>query len=1425
MKVSFLIHYLTAESCCHTRVLPQGAMNLTKLLILVFILIWRIHCSVESFQTGHDKSFEEDKPSNYDEVCSSTDFHQEYNYVIRIDPTTKSNGDGNCNPKELNTEMDCPDINTAFKFHRNSTAYVFATGSDITHYLKEDSNATFFTEVSDIAFIGNSTTDSAQIECSSGAGLGFWNTDRIRIQNIEFSYCGVLRVSTSRNFSITEFSLIPFKIGLFFYNCTDISFCQVTVQHGPSSLGVCMYDVDGTVNVYDSNFTNNTFRNSTINDDGGGGFIVEFSYCVPSHHNMCNATNHQMSHNKNSKYTFYRSNFYHNEVKATQTSRIIPSTMNHNGLGQGGGLALYFKSNASNNSIQVIDCQFKNNKAMLGGGLYILFGDTSMGNQVEVERTVFEENSCDLKTKFGTGGGMRITSLLDLDQGPLLDKSSKRNSVTLTGSHFVRNRALQGGALSYSLTHQIRLSIEQTTLVRIIGSTFQGNVALLGAAVHLEMRHIFSTGLVSPVLIENCTIEQNSIDYVPEAPRFEAGMGVIYAFRASLNFTKASLFTDNHGSAVAIVGTHADFCDSDMSFVNNRGDTGGALALLGDSHIIINDNTKMYFAHNLAREGGAIYNYNAAQGTLRSNFACFIRYHDPFFDKQKWKASFTFFNNTSTGLPRNSIFSTSVYPCALNEVDKDMPLSQSLVFCINPHWTFKDSNCTEEIKTLGDKYIFTNKSRITSLPGQGFVLPISVFDDLKRNITNSTGYMPLKIKPVNECAKVARVDSKFSLISENYLVITGQENNTISLELESSGARPYILRLEIDLQKCPPGFYLKSPSNISDEFGTCECYPDSFQNTLNCSTSNYRAQISWNYWIGKDPTGLRDGKLVMGLLPNLYSEQYFKGAAFCLLPNSYDELDEAVCGVINRTGPLCGRCKDGYSTAVNSYDYVCIRCDNTTNLVKNIFLFLIFAYVPCILLIIGIIFFNLKLTSSAVTGFILYAQMISIEIFSVNTKNHSLFNTTNLRKSYLFVYGIFNLDSFADVMDPFCIGRNFNTLDVLCLEYTLAILPIMIILMIYLLTKLKTIKCLCCQRKKSISIRSSINFPILKKGRRRHQSRPLLHALASFILLSFTKFSFITMRSLAMRRLFDENGIILNNARIVLAGHLSFTSREFLLPYGMLAILFMIVFVLLPPLFLLGIPQLIDRLLDKEAFSHFRRMWPTLSIHAFLDAFQGYHKPNRRIFVGLYFGFRLCIIAISVSSADYFIQFITQQVLLTIMIVLVAVFRPYKREVFNFVDTLLFLNLSIINSLSIIIYGLSLYAQGLDEEVFRGLYLTQYCFIWFPLIYMLAYLAFKIIEKAGLYRWITAKMKVGNLSISLNNSASAVNVDKLTEDEDLLSDSDFFRRAEDGNRYRSFIPHHSDNGDKQRGSKAHTNLVGVADHRELSMGSSGIGTY
>ncbi len=105
--------------------------------------------------------------------------------------------------------------------------------------------------------------------------------------------------------------------------------------------------------------------------------------------------------------------------------------------------------------------------------------------------------------------------------------------------------------------------------------------------------------------------------------------------------------------------------------------------------------------------------------------------------------------------------------------------------------------------------------------------------------------------------------------------------------------------------------------------------------------------------------------------------------------------------------------------------------------------------------------------------------------------------------------------------------------------------------------------------------------------------------------------------------------------------------------------------ILIPPLFLLGLTQLVDHLLDKERFKCLRRVWPTLIIHAILDTFQGYYKPKRRIFAGLYFVFRLGIVLIFVYATDYLTKYALQLVLIEVIISLMAIFKPYKREIFN----------------------------------------------------------------------------------------------------------------------------------------------------------------
>ena len=172
---------------------------------------------------------------------------------------------------------------------------------------------------------------------------------------------------------------------------------------------------------------------------------------------------------------------------------------------------------------------------------------------------------------------------------------------------------------------------------------------------------------------------------------------------------------------------------------------------------------------------------------------------------------------------------------------------------------------------------------------------------------------------------------------------------------------------------------------------------------------------------------------------------------------------------MNRTGVICGECKENFSIAINSYHFICTRtpCGDETK------------HYPLFIWCLRIRALHHPFShhhhlqpasspaSSASSGFILFAQMISLDVITINSNS----DITFIDKAYLFVYGIFNINSFADVMHPFCIGKNFTALDVLLMEYTSASYTSSSD--DHFLLQCKRIRFLCCCGKKNLSIQSS----------------------------------------------------------------------------------------------------------------------------------------------------------------------------------------------------------------------------------------------------------------------------------------------------------------------------------------------------------------
>ena len=91
------------------------------------------------------------------------------------------------------------------------------------------------------------------------------------------------------------------------------------------------------------------------------------------------------------------------------------------------------------------------------------------------------------------------------------------------------------------------------------------------------------------------------------------------------------------------------------------------------------------------------------------------------------------------------------------------------------------------------------------------------------------------------------------------------------------------------------------------------------------------------------------------------------------LPNNISELNDYMCGPMNRKGLLCKDCIDGFGPSVTSLGY---KCSNCTDAWYGIPLYLAVELIPITLFYLIILIFKVHLTSAPMTLFIFYNQLI-----------------------------------------------------------------------------------------------------------------------------------------------------------------------------------------------------------------------------------------------------------------------------------------------------------------------------------------------------------------------------------------------------------------------------------------------------------------
>ena len=595
-----------------------------------------------------------------------------------------------------------------------------------------------------------------------------------------------------------------------------------------------------------------------------------------------------------------------------------------------------------------------------------------------------------------------------------------------------------------------------------------------------------------------------------------------------------------------------------------------------------------------------------------------------------------------------------------------------------------------------------------------------------------------------------------------------------------------------DVWECPPG--LTVPANTASN-DTCQCPgPDSYGGQVKCSIVqdgndyNDEVDVRNGIWIGN----ISDSNLTLFVGDCFYyCRANNKGNFYSLQNVSMAELDSYVCGVNHRTGVLCGECVEGYGPAVNTWDFSCVAC-NDSGIARRTVKYFFTTYVPLFFLFLAIIVFKVRLTTG-LHAFVLYAQMIS-SAFDVSAAEGISLNTAfskheiqRLLGAYYFVYGIFNLEFFSYLLKPYCLTQSFNNLDILQLQYGVALFPLIMIIAVFLFLKLNESGFFsrCTRRFQSQTTNTPEGEGRVRSGWRFTDN--LLHAFVAFTLLSYTKFTTSSTFILTLTTLFGEDGKPVEGSRVYLAGQYRIDQKEYFHRYALPATIVLTIFVALPPFLLLGPLQWFNQLVVPRV-SCLQRYWPSVKVNIVLDAFQGCYKPHARFFAGLYFLFRVAVLANYGATPSPLDRYIIQQILATVMVALLAIFQPYQRRLFNYVDTLIFLNMAIINSLNILIF--TSYEINSQTPFPMAAFIVLYILIYLPLVYMIGYILYyfvinyrkKVAQQLNLWYTRCCCQKTRRSSQPLLDAASKDF--QRSKYGSLINDASLFARAKEINTFQ-----------------------------------------
>ena len=1098
----------------------------------------------------------------------------------------------------------------------------------------------------------NSLERKVGIKCVQGSiGISFKLCSNLDFGDFEMSNCSGEHLSTSR--SVPEdprksnFSLV--WTAMYFERCVHISARRINLANNVG-MGAVMYDVGGTVYFENMTFERNIERKYYFPMTGfspasgfipglssGGGLYIDFSFRSlkdPSRERFVS----------NSQWIFNNCNFIQNTAEHNY-SYLSVEDQNYMSFGRGGGISIMVRGNATNNKFFIDGCRFIDNVALWGAGLFLEFHDNALNNTMTVSHSYFQNNSATY-----AGGGIRIGTTLQLP--------STGNTVTIRSSRITRNRAKVGGGFS-----QYRLSDsgKRNEMTQINNCTFDTNFAVIGSAINLIFTHMHC---INSNITGNmgCSFDEECNDMI--------GQGSIYCGQSELSFRGNNELKQNQNSAIVLDTSQASIHDN-LTFLNNSGLDGGAVALYGYSTVRLTRYSQIDFINNTAsKKGGAIYFGGAGPPLapfkstefIMYNYSCFIILGDrdtDDADPDKFPARVNFISNVASPSSGNAIFATSVAGCRRWG---DPKYNNSVL-----RWNISNfSQNMEPAIVTGPVKIETDRSYWKAVPGVYFKPGVILRDEHWNSVF---GTIRVTVKYVTK-GWVRLSGSNVFVVKDKItgIALRGTENAKFSVLLETvTGVPVQYWIYNITLGSCPLGFY-------GTENGRCEClalHRGLSNGVTHCSGND--VYILKGRWGNPDKTSDPGGTdFANHVCPKHYCNSE------CVGSETTDGIDclfqkKKQCAKHRKwDSVLCGACEDGYSVKLG-----CEECDICKDYNAA---FIVPLIVVMSLFVLFVLVLNINTFPTFLNAYLYSYQIIPLlNGFKLPGQHYDPFISI--------VAGLSGLAGTGDAKLGVCLWHDLTSIQKIAFNY---FVPAYIILFTAGVTTLSAY----WER------RDNVGRKVQKLRRCLFDTRASLHAFAIIAVVVYSDITRITLMLLCPSKV---------GSKWVLyyAGEVGFFSGEHL-PYAICAFIIAFFIVLCFPIIVMR-PSLVT--------GHFTRLT------GIFDALQECFQKELRLFSGFYFICRLGMLLTFVYTGSNALR---NFILLFMSIIFVcgfAQFRPYEDDSMNTYDLILLTNVSVIA-------GLNAVAEGLVESYIRNVLLIwAHVHVYFPFLGLLGHLVYLLYQK------------------------------------------------------------------------------------------------